>query len=62
MLKIPLGKLLVNVEINRLVIGKISYHELEHLISLTRLELNHPKLAPLLQEITQFLELDVDVF
>ena len=62
LLEILLGKLFLNVEVDRLVIGKISYHELEHLISLARLELHHPKLAPLLQEVTQFLELEVDVF
>ena len=62
LLEIPLRKLLLNVEVDRLVVSKISNHELKHLISLTRLELHHPKLAPLLKKVAQFLELEVDVF
>lgn len=62
LLEIPLWKLFLNVEVNRLVISEISCHELEHLVPLSRLKLHHSELAPLLQEVTQFLELEVDVF
>ena len=61
LLKSFLREFLFYVEIDRLVVSKISENELEHLIFLSWLKFDRTEFPPVHQEITKLFELLVDV-